>query len=115
MDDRVIRQRVCEQLPHCRGIDEAVRQRIACARPLTTERRGKTEPHQRAALRRCQRPIHQLKQAILAKAQVGIELLTEGSQIGQSRGFEHPASFAPAAPSPVVPFARLGSYLSKPE
>src|SRR6516225_2024916 len=92
MDDRVIRQRVWEQLPHCRGIDEAVRQRIACARPLTTERRGKTEPHQRAALRRCQRPIHQLKQAILAKAQVVVERLTEVAEPLPSIGLQHTPS-----------------------
>ncbi len=44
-DDGIVRQCACEQRPHRPDIDEAVRQRIARARPLTTERRGQTESH----------------------------------------------------------------------
>jgi hypothetical protein len=64
----------------------------ASASHVLTQRRRKsgcqTEPHQRAAVRRRQRRIHhQFKQAILTKAQVVVERLTEVAEPLPSIGF----------------------------
>jgi hypothetical protein len=59
--------------------------------------------------------IEQLEQAILAQTQAGVQLLAKGAQDGQSRGFEHPASFAPTAPCSGSPPRLLGLTLSRHE
>jgi hypothetical protein len=71
------------------AINRPIGQRIAGARPASSECRCQTEPDQRAALGCRQRGIHQLEQAILAEAQVVVERLTEVAEPLPSIGFEH--------------------------
>ena len=52
-------------------------QRVVRARPASPKSSCQAEPDERATLGRRQRGIHQLKQAILAEAQVVVERLTE--------------------------------------
>src|SRR5207249_5499843 len=98
-----------EQLAQRRHVDRPICERVAGARPQTTECGRQAEPYQRAALRRRQHCIHQLEEAILTEAQVVVELLTEMAELLPCVGFQHTPSLARCSPNrktlrPLGPF-----------
>jgi hypothetical protein len=92
VDDRRVCQRAPEQLRQLRATNRPIRQRVAGARPTSAESCCQAKPHQRTAVGRRQRGIHQLEQAFLAEAQVVVERLTEVAERFPSVGFQHTPS-----------------------
>src|SRR5262249_38662528 len=86
------RQRLNEQAPHRGHVQRAIRERVTRAWPLTAEVRAQTMPYQRRRSGGRQYGVYQFKQAILAKAQVVVQLLAEVAERCQSLRFRHTPS-----------------------
>src|SRR2546425_12210803 len=94
-----------EQRAQSAHVEGAVGQRVTRAGPAAAETRAQTEPYQRPPLRGSQHGIYQLEQAILAEAQVVVQLLTEGAKSCQQLGICHNPKRGTFAPKPEAPDA----------
>ena len=100
-----------EQRPQRADVDRAVAQRVAGAPPARAEAQTQDEAHQGAPLRRSQDRIGQLEQAILAPAQVVVQLLAEVAERRQYFGIkQNPerGTIATRQKPPTSPWAFVG-------
>ena len=99
-----------EQRAQPAHVEGAVGQRVTRAGPAAAETRAQAQPYQRPPLRGSQHRINEFEQAILAEAQVVVQLLTEGAKSCQQlrichnpkRGTFAPKPEAPDAPGPLL-------------
>src|SRR2546426_8564078 len=94
-----------EQRAQPAHVEGAVGQRVTGAGRAAAETRAQAQPDQRPPLRGGQHGIYQLEQAILAEAQVVVQLLTEGAKSCQQLGICHNPKRGTFAPKPEAPDA----------
>jgi hypothetical protein len=94
LDHRRVRHRPGKQPAQPRCVNRSIAQSVTCARPAASKHGRQAVPYQRTALWRREHRVQQFEQAILTKAQVVVQRLTEVAEPLPSIGFDHTPSLA---------------------